>query len=211
MVKRVLIATTAVTGWFGLILQFPISIATSRAAGMTLIGSVVTYFSFFTILTNLLAATTLTFSLWPESRWGRFFSRPIVTSGVTVYMAMVGIGYSLLLRHTWDPEGLQKIADILLHDATPLMVFACWLFAFSKARLLWKSMLSWLIYPLVYLGFVLSRGALTRRYPYPFIDAGKLGYRAALANAAALLVAFVVLGLLLVAISRWMSKSTSTK
>ena len=55
-------------------------------------------------------------------------------------------------------------------------------------------MLLWLIYPLVYLCFALNRGALTSRYPYPFIDAGKLGYASALANTAALLVAFVALG-----------------
>ena len=48
MIQRVLIAGTAVTGWFGLFLQFPISIATLRAAGMTMIGAIVTYFSLFT-------------------------------------------------------------------------------------------------------------------------------------------------------------------
>ena len=76
MVKRAFIAVTAVTGWFGLLLQFPITIATSRAAGMSLMGAIVTYRSFFTIRTNLLVAMGLTFSLWPQSRWGGFFSRP---------------------------------------------------------------------------------------------------------------------------------------
>ena len=66
-------------------------------------------------------------------------------------------------------------------------------------------MLFWLLYPLIYLGFILSRGALTRRYPYPFIDAGKLGYPLVLANATALVIAFLVLGLLVLAIGRWMS------
>jgi hypothetical protein len=167
---------------------------------MSLIGGIVTYLSFFTILTNLLIAVGLTFSLWPRSHWGGFFSRPVVTSALAAYIAIVGIGYSLLLRHTWDPEGLQKVADILLHDATPVMFVGCWLIALPKARLPWKSV------PLVYLCFALSRGALTGRYPYPFIDVGKLGYTTALANAAALLVAFVALGLLMLAIGRWMAR-----
>jgi hypothetical protein len=205
MAKRALIAATAVIGWFGLLLQFPITITTSRAAGMTMVGAIFTYLSFFTILTNLLVAVGLTSSLWPRSPWGGFFSRPVVTSALAAYIAIVGIGYSLLLRHTWDPEGLQKVADILLHDAVPVMFVGCWLIAFPNARLPWKSVLPWLIYPLVYLCFALSRGALTGRYPYPFIDAAKLGYASALANAAALLVAFLVLGLLVLAIGRWMS------
>ena len=178
---------------------------------MTLIGGIVTYFSFFTILTNLFAATALAFSLWPKSRWGRFFSRPMVTSGLAAYMAMVGIGYSLLLRHAWDPEGLQKIADLLLHDAAPAMFVGCWLIAFRKARLPWTSLFSWLVYPLAYLCFALSRGALTRRYPYPFIDAGKLGYASALAHAAALFAAFLVLGVLVIVIGRCMSRGFPDK
>lgn len=205
MGKRAVIAATALTGWFGLLLQFPISIATSRAAGMSMIGAVLTYLSFFTILTNLLAALALTVSWWPKSHWGGFFSRPIVTSGLATHMAMVGIVYALLLRHTWDPEGLQKIADMVLHDIAPVMFFGCWLIALPKARLSWKNVLFWLLYPLIYLGFILSRGALTRRYPYPFIDAGKLGYPLVLANATALVIAFLVLGLLVLAIGRWMS------
>ena len=208
MVKRAFIAVTAVTGWFALLLQFPITIATSRAAGMSLIGAIVTYLSFFTILTNLLAAVSLTFSLWPQSRWGGFFSRPVVTSALAAYIAIVGIGYSLLLRHTWDPEGLQKVADILLHDAVPVMFVGCWLIALPKARLPWKSVLLWFIYPLVYLCFAMSRGALTGRYPYPFIDAGKLGYATALASAEALLVAFVALSSLVLAIGRRMSEGS---
>src|SRR5215470_4230962 len=63
MVKRTIVAVTALSGWFGPMLQFPITMATSRAAGMTVIGAIVAYFSFFTILTNLLAATGVTFSL----------------------------------------------------------------------------------------------------------------------------------------------------
>ncbi len=137
---------------------------------MTLIGGIIAYLSFFTILTNLLVAVALTASLWPRSRMGSFFSRPSLTAALAAYIATVGIIYSLLLREMWNPEGLQKSADILLHDVVPLLFVAGWLFAFSKARLPWKIVLPWLVYPLAYLGFALIRGALTGRYPYPFID-----------------------------------------
>jgi hypothetical protein len=181
-------AVIAVAGWFGLLMQVPLTLAHCRALGMTTIAGMVTYFSFFTILTNLLVVLGLSFSLClPESPWGRFFSRPSVTSATTVYIALVGAAYSLLLRHVWDPEGLQKIADILLHDAVPFLYVAWWLIFLPKARLPWKTALSWLVYPLAYLVFVLFRGALTMRYPYHFIDVVKLGYPRVLAHSALLL------------------------
>jgi hypothetical protein len=203
MLRRVFTVITAILGWIGLLIQFPLTIANSHAQGMNLAGGIVVYLSFFTILTNLLVAVALSASLWPKSRMGNFFSRPSLTAALAAYIATVGIIYSLLLRELWDPEGLQKTADVLLHDVVPLLFVAAWLFTFSKARLPWRTVLPWLVYPLAYLGFALIRGALTGRYPYPFIDAAKIGYSAVLGNAAVLLVAFAILCLLIVAIGRW--------
>lgn len=201
-IKPVLVASTAALGWIGLLIQLPLTIENSRAQGMTLIGGIIAYLSF-TILTNLLVAVALTASLWPRSRMGSFFSRPSLTAALAAYIATVGIIYSLLLRELWNPEGLQKSADALLHDVVPLLFVAGWLFAFSKARLPWKIVLPWLVYPLAYLGLALIRGALTGRYPYPFIDVSKIGYASALGNAALLLVTFAILCLVIVAVGRW--------
>jgi hypothetical protein len=204
--KRLLIILTALAGWTGLLIQLPITIANSRALGMSFPAAVLTYFSFFTILTNLLVATGLTFSLWPGTPAGAFFSRPTVTAALLVYIATVGITYSLLLRRVWNPEGLQKVADVLLHDAVPLLFVFCWIFALRKSHLRWKSVLPWLIYPLAYLAFALARGAFTGRYPYYFIDAGQLGYARTFFHSALLLSAFLVLCLVFVAISRRRSR-----
>jgi hypothetical protein len=202
--KRVLMAAIAFAAWFALLLQFPLSIATSRANGMTLIAAVIAYFSFFTILTNLIVAIGLTLSLLaPNSRWGRFLSSTVVASGTALYIAMVGTVYSLLLRHLWNPEGLQKIADVILHDVVPLMYVAYWILFVPKSGLRWKDTLSWSIYPLIYLAWILMRGAISGRYPYPFVDAGQLGYPQVLLNSAMLLAGFLVVGLAVVAVARW--------
>jgi hypothetical protein len=185
--KRVLMAATAFAAWFALLLQFPLTIATSLANGMTVLGGVIAYFSFFTILTNLIVALVLTYSLFaPQSRGGRFFSSAVVASGTALYIAVVGAVYSFLLRHLWDPEGLQKIADVILHDVVPVLYVACWILFVPKSGLRWKDALSWSIYPLIYLAWVLMRGAISGRYPYPFIDAAQLGYARVLLNAAML-------------------------
>jgi hypothetical protein len=202
--KRVLMAATALASWFALLLQFPLAIATSRANGMTEIGAVIAYFSFFTILTNLIVAIGLTLSLLaPNSRWGRFFSSTVVASGTALYIAMVGAVYSLLLRHLWNPEDLQRIADVILHDVVPVMYVAYWILFVPKSALRWKDPLSWSIYPLIYLAWILMRGAISGRYPYPFVDAGQPGYSQVLLNSAMLLTFFLLVGLAVVAVARW--------
>jgi hypothetical protein len=205
--KRAYMTVTAALGWIALVLQFYITFTTSLANGKSAAQAIVLYFSFFTILTNLLVALVLTSSVRaPDSSWGRFFSRPVVASGTAAYIVIVGVTYSLLLRETWDPTGLQKIADFLLHDLIPVLYVAYWTLFVAKETLRWRNLVTWLAYPLVYVTFVLVRGAATGVYPYPFLDAGNLGYLRVLANAIGLLVAFLVTGSLVVAIGRWMAR-----
>jgi hypothetical protein len=208
---RFLMIATALPAWLGLIVQFPLTMANCLALGMSWPGAVFTYFSFFTIDTNLLTALSLSLVLLlPNSRAGDFLRRGNVSAAIAVYIAMVGGVYSLLLRHIWDPEGLQKLADILLHDAVPLLYVGTWLLLMPKLRLPWKAAISWLAYPLVYAAYVLVRGAITGRYPYPFIDVAKLGYARSLAHFAALLCVFLVAGLVVIAVSRWRAMSRVT-
>ena len=204
-IRKGYLAVTAISGWFALVLQFPLSVAVSRSNGMSRFGAVVTYFSFFTILTNVLVAVGITCYLCiPTSTWGRFFARATVQSGLAAYIATVGVVYSLLLRQIWNPEGLQKIADALLHDVVPVLYVLYWIVFVSRNPLPWKSVLFWLWYPLAYLSYTLVRGAFYNWYPYPFVDVGSVGYERVFLNASLMVVAFSTLGLVMVAFSRWM-------
>jgi len=202
-VKRVLMVATASVAWFALLLQVPLTIRTSLANGMTLIGAILTYFSFFTLLTNLLVALVVSLALIaPKSRWGRQLSGPVVTTATALYITTVGLVYFFLLRQTWNPQGLDKLTDILLHDVVPVMYVVFWIFFVPKSGLRWRDTLYWAIYPMIYFVWILGRGALSGRYPYPFVDVGKLGYSQVLLNAIALLGIFLVGGLGVVAVSR---------
>lgn len=164
------------------------------------------FFSYFTILTNLLVAVSLTISRGlPKSILGKFFSRGAVQTGMGVYIALVGVIYSLLLRNLWNPQGAGKLADVLLHDGVPVLYVIYWAAFVPKGTLRWKHAFLWLIYPIAYMIYTLIRGIMTGWYPYPFIDVGVLGYPIALRNAAGVLVIFIVTGLTAVWIGRWMA------
>jgi hypothetical protein len=77
--------TIAVTGWFALAPQFTLSINKFVAAGRTLTGSVIQILSYFTILTNLLVALSLTLVLFkPLSRLAVFFTKPTTATATAI-------------------------------------------------------------------------------------------------------------------------------
>jgi hypothetical protein len=210
--KQIFAAAIALLAWIALILRLYLTATASLAPGASRAVLIANYFSFFTILTNLLVAfaTTLS-SVAPSSRWGSMFSRPVAASAIAIYIGVVGVTYSFLLRDLWHPQGAEKIADVLLHDFVPLAFVAYWLFFVSKGWLRWKDTLYWLPYPLIYFVYSLIRGAVTGWYPYPFIDVNSLGYARVIINAAMLVCGFLVVALLTVVGDRLLGKQISQK
>jgi hypothetical protein len=198
---RVYAALGAFLGWFALALQLYLMLVQAPAA---MLSAVITYFSFFTILTNFLVALVFTAAaVRPRAQWGQWMLRPSVQASTAVYIAIVGMVYQLLLRHLWNPQGAQWVADVLLHSVIPVgYVLYWWLFA-PRDELSWKNALGWLVYPGAYLVYTLARGAVSGLYPYPFVDVNALGYGGVLTRAAGLMLVFLGMGLLIVAIARW--------
>jgi hypothetical protein len=197
----------SLAGWFALVLQFCIMYNNAKISGENLSKAITRYFSYFTILTNIAVALSLTvFLLKPLSRLGNFFSKPSTFTAVAVNITIVGLIYNTLLRNLWKPEGLQLLADELLHLIIPVLYIMFWVFFVPHVKLKWTSFFQWLIYPLVYLIYILIYGNSTHWYPYPFVDVAALGYPGTLANAAMLLILFVLMSLLFITADRMLRK-----
>lgn len=202
--KQLFLIIGTVMGWFAVVFQLYLLI-TNRIASVN--ETLIRFFSFYTILTNILVALCFTVLLLkPVSRWGRFFSRPQTLTAIAVYITVVGIVYNTILRFIWAPQGLQQVVDELLHFVIPLFFVLYWVLFATKTGLKWKNVLTWIIYPLVYAVFVLFRGTSSGWYPYPFLDANALGYNKVLINVIGLFVAFLLISLLFVAISKRFGK-----
>ena len=197
----------AVLGWLALILQLYLILTSRWQAGKSLLGGVDIFFSYFTVLTNILVALVLTCAATSgDSPVRRFFLKPAVQGGVAAAIVLVGLAYNLLLRHTWNPQGLQWVADELLHDVMPVLFVIYWWFCVPKGSLQWREIGPWLLYPLVYFIYALVRGYFVGSYPYPFIEVDKLGYPQVFINALMVLVGFAVISLVLIAVDRWRGK-----
>ena len=206
--RHLLITLAATLGWAGLSIQLYLIFIARLSVEASLLGGLVSFFSYFTVLTNTLVATVLTCAVTPrESAARRWFLQPWVSSGVTVSIVVVGLAYSLLLRHLWHPEGWQFIADELLHDVMPLVFLGYWWFCVPKGTLRLWHLPVWLIYPLVYFAYALLRGNLLGAYAYPFIDVAVLGYPQVFINAGGILAGFVGIGLAVIGLDHWRSRT----
>jgi hypothetical protein len=201
--RRRFVAVAALLGWAGLSIQLYLIFYSRWTLGASLMGGLLSFFSYFTVLSNTLVATVLTCALTSrESAARRWFLQPWVSSAIAVSIAVVGLAYNILLRHLWHPEGWQWLADELLHDVMPLLFLAWWWLCVPKGTLRLRHIALWVIYPLLYFAYALLRGHLLAVYPYPFIDVDKLGYPQVFVNAGGLLAGFVVIALVVIALDR---------
>ena len=199
--KKIFQWIIVIIAWVAVIIQFCLMIQ-NRVASIS--ETIIRFFSFFTILTNILVAVA--FSVLAAGKQSNFFSNPSILSAITVYIFIVGLVYNIVLRSIWDPKGLQLYVDEALHVATPVLCLVYWFLYVPGQGLRWRNTFLWLWYPLIYLVYVLIRGSLSHFYPYPFINVDKLGYQKAIINSLYVTVAFLVVSLLLVWIGRSLKK-----
>ena len=135
--------------------------------------SVLNFFSYFTNLSNLVAASVLllcAFNVWSNNK------RPmtLVRYLSAVNMSLVGLVFAVLLREV-DLGALLPWVDFVLHYVMPVGVVLDWLVDPPALKLHANSHLLALLFPALYLAYVLLRGASTGWYPYPFLNPANVG------------------------------------
>jgi len=190
----------AVVGWAALIAQYFLML---NGGTRSILGSTIVFFSYFTILTNILVALALTVpAIASDTRLGRWTASEGVRAALAMYIAVVGLIYHALLASTWNPHGLLAWVNQVLHTVMPIAFVLDWLLFVPKGRLRWIDPVKWLAYPLLYGVWTVVHGLMIGWYPYWFIDIGELGWTATLTNFGLLLIFFLVLGLIVAALDR---------
>lgn len=195
--KMVFGILTSVIAWWAIVYQWIIST-----------GSLANFLSYFTVQTNLLIALCLTFSvLLPNSGIGHFFSKPTVQTAIALYIFIVALVYNTVLRGILSLSGWAALVDNTLHVIVPVLYLLYWIFFTPKVKLSWSDGITWMTFPAAYLIYSMVRGPIAKWYPYPFLNALELGYQKVLVNIGIMMAAFLLAGLVFIALNNRAKKT----
>ena len=187
---RAWFAVTAVTVLVAVVVQVPLSAATTGGFFDVPVYRGLNVFAFFTIQSNLLVAlSALLTALDPERdtlfrRWVRLTSLVAIT--------VTGVVYHSVLAGLQDLSGLGWLADQLVHTVVPLLALLGWVLFGPRGRTDRRVVGLAVLFPLAWLAFTLVRGPLVGGFwPYPFVDVDELGWGQVLLNCGLVAVLFV--------------------
>ncbi|HET7714101.1 MAG TPA: Pr6Pr family membrane protein [Bauldia sp.] len=183
-------------GWFTVIGQYVVGHAHT-------VAGTIDYFSYFTILSNILVAATFTAAaVAPDARAGRLLLRPTVAMATAVYITVTGLTFYFLLSSLYALEGWTKHFDHLLHYVMPPAFVLFWLLFVPKGTLHLRNVPWMMVPPLLYGAWTLVHGAIADWYPYPFVDVSKLGYPRVLLHIVEFVFIFAFAGVIYVFLDR---------
>jgi len=157
------------------------------------------FLSYFTILSNIGAVIVLgSLAVRPD-----FVDREpfvILRGAVTLYMAITGIVYNVLLAPAAADVSTQLAwVNSIVHVIGPVVVVVDWFVDRSPIRPTLGQAATWLIFPAVWLVYTMIRGPLADWYPYPFLNPDLHSVGEIVVTCVGILVAFVLVGLIV----RW--------
>jgi hypothetical protein len=173
-----------------------------RQMGMGPISSGFGMLMFFTILTNLMMVVVYWSSLARSpQKTAAFFNRAGVQTAVAAYIALVAIVYVTVIRGQLPLTPPMVVVDALLHYVAPVVYLGWWWLLPAKQAISYASIPRWLMWPIIYLVFIMMAGLSSGNFIYPILDVNKLGVIIVAFNIALLLALLTALsaGLVLAA------------
>ena len=154
------------------------------------------YFSYFTIQSNFLVAVSMVFIV--RDRLGTQLFR-VVRLASLVGITVTGIVAAIALPPSPNYTTGSLICDRLLHVVVPVLTFIGWVTFGPRGVVRREDLLPSLIWPVAWLVATLALGPSVGWYPYPFINADRIGLGRTLLNCAVIALLFLALA----ALARW--------
>lgn len=130
-------------------------------------------------------------------------------TGLLLSIIIVAVVYHALLARLNDFVGIDAFIDTMLHTVIPIAFAAFWIVFVPKAGLRNGHILEWLVLPFVYCIYAMIRAQFDGEYPYFFLNLTELGITRTALNILGLLIAFAVIGALIVWVAHWIDRIAS--
>lgn len=161
--------------------------AVGTLAGTSLPGRVVRVLSFFTIQSNILSGVVAAQLARNPRRNGPVWR--VVRLAALVGITVTGVVYATVLAKVHEPHGGKEIfANTVFHYLVPVMTVVGWALFGPRPRVDLRTVGLSLLYPVAWIIYTLIDGAISRWYPYPFVDVISHGYAKVAGNGALVVV-----------------------
>lgn len=222
----------AALAWFGVALDVTLSATdnyshaeiAAHAYGNNPTGAagalprVVDTLSYFTVWSNVVVALAFTLLALQVGRatatsgdrpTGDRFSRlaRVLLLDALVMITVTAIVYQVVLAPDANPTGVAVVTNFLEHQAVPVLSVFAWLVVGPRRAFDRRTFSLFLVVPVVWVAYMLVRGAFIDAYPYPFVNVSTNGY----ASVAVALCAILAFGLALAALYTGLDKVLSRR
>lgn len=163
----------------------------------------VEFFSYFTILSNMLTAAAITAPLVaPVSRFATWAEQSGPRAAIATYLTITAVVYHAMLASQWNPQGLRLVADTILHTITPIAYLIDLALRGGHGEARWIAAAKAMAFPALFGVWTLVHGALSGFYPYPFMNVAKRGYPPVALTMVEISLAFAAVALIFVFLLR---------
>jgi hypothetical protein len=185
----------AVVAGLSVLLQLVLTVTGNTPSGSAtpLPTRLLRFVGYFTIESNLLVCVSTTWLALGRDL--TTLAWRVVRLAGLVGVTVAGIVYLIALRPISDTEGWSAVSDAGLHYVSPVVAVVGWLVVGPRRRIDRMVVLTTLVWPAAWFAWVLTVGAISDYYPYPFIDVADLGYGQALLNALSITLFLVAVAL----------------
>lgn len=192
-----------VLGWLTFLLNIKLRIIDSDKDA---IMAITEFFSYFTILTNLLV--TLYFTNCLTKRKITLLNTQEALYALTVYIIIVGLVFNIFFKQYVHHVGWQIIVSNFNHGFAPIATFIYWYFFANKYMVSFPKLCYWVVYPIFYIVFVAINGYITSFYPpYQFGNLTLSSPQGQVVFVLALIIGSLLCFLLLIQIGKWIDKN----
>ncbi len=192
--NRLALIVIAVAAWVAFALHLELNWVSEHG----LLAGLWHQIDYFTETTDILVALVFT--------WLAFSARGPVASKalavVTLSVIIVVLVYWPVLYPKFPPKPGTEGANVLIHAVVPALVVAYYVLMTHKRTARMSDPLRWMLYPLAYTAFVISRGVVTGHYPYFFFNPAKVGVAMVVVDILAIGLIYFGAGHALVALDR---------